>query len=183
MIGVAQNWLRFVKRLRTQVSAVLLIKVEGPGCEVILRRFCEFGLSPTLPFRLFDLLGPLALAQAHAQTPSVFVNEFDARSFSMGASDFLCCTRAALLCPSSTDFNRAMVGFLRSNECLRQISVCDQARARHAAALILPGWSPIFGSLKTVQSFYFLWTGRQRTFNRNPINSQLTPLTTHELPR
>ena len=80
VIGVARNWLRFVKRLRTQVSAVPLIKVEGPGCEVILRRVASLP-EPHLPFRLFGLLGPLALAQAQAGATAVLVNEFDAGVF------------------------------------------------------------------------------------------------------
>ena len=80
VIGVAQNWLRFAKRLRTHVSAVPLIKVEGPGCEVILRRVASLP-EPHLPFRLFGLLGPLALAQAQAGATAVLVNEFDAGVF------------------------------------------------------------------------------------------------------
>ena len=44
--------------------------------------------------RLFGILRPLALAQAHAGAAAVFVDEFDARLFK-GTSNFLCCTEAA----------------------------------------------------------------------------------------
>jgi hypothetical protein len=49
------------------------------------RRFCAvFGESawqPRLPFRLFGLLDPLALAEAHAGAAPVFVDEFDPAQF------------------------------------------------------------------------------------------------------
>jgi hypothetical protein len=63
-------------------SRSALAKKETPGRRPGL--FVNRGFS-ALPFRLFGLLRPLALAKPHPRAASVFVDEFDAGSFQRSA--------------------------------------------------------------------------------------------------
>jgi hypothetical protein len=53
----------------------LSLKKENPG--ILPGVFLNRGFS-ALPFRLLELLRPLALAKPHPRAAAVFVNEFDA---------------------------------------------------------------------------------------------------------
>ena len=88
----------------------------------------EIGFVSQNLLRLFDTL---ALAQAHTRAAAIFVDEFDARYFK-GTSEFICCTDAAAICPS-TDSNRAMVGS-EIDECSAK-SPCDQPSKARAALI------------------------------------------------
>jgi hypothetical protein len=65
---------------------------------MVSRTQAEAGLarfSPPWPFRLFGLLQPLALAQAHARATAVFGDEFNAGFFKRNSNFVGCCLPAA----------------------------------------------------------------------------------------
>jgi hypothetical protein len=81
----SENWLRFAS--------------NGDWRAAVPPRFfrCAYGLrrerrSPTLPPKLFGLLGPLTLAKADARAAAILVDELNARLFE-GTSDFVRCFR------------------------------------------------------------------------------------------
>ena len=76
--------LRSAKRLANAGGTPVQLRKCGKGviATALRQAFDESDLIPTtLPFRLFGLLRPLALAQAHAGAAAVFVDEFDAGVF------------------------------------------------------------------------------------------------------
>ena len=84
--------------LRTPLYEWTRIKAGRPvlkGHEVIRFAHSNQGRRHPAPSRLFWLLQPLALAQAHAGAAAVLVDEFDASLFESSPDFVRCCLAAA----------------------------------------------------------------------------------------